>query len=180
MTTRDPARLAPGRDRRARSDGEDEAVLVSACLVGRACTYRATDNADDATDEVRHVVDTGRSVPVCPEVEGGLPTPRPPAEIQEGDGHDVLDGRARVVTADGTDVTDAYLRGAAAAVRRARETDARRAVLKARSPSCGRGAVYDGSFAGALVAGDGVTAAALQRAGVEVVTEDDAEAPGDG
>lgn len=111
---------------------------------------------------------------VCPEVDGGLATPRPAAEIVGGDGHDVLDGLARVLTIDGEDVTDAFVRGADIAVRAAVEAGAKRAVLKARSPSCGCGRTYDGTFSGVLRTGDGVTAAALRRSGIHVVTEEDA------
>lgn len=103
-------------------------------------------------------------VPVCPEVAGGLPTPRPPAEIQP-------DGR--VVTLDGADVTGFYARGAAHAVEVARAVGASEAVLKARSPSCGCHEVYDGSFSRRRLAGEGVTAAALRGAGVAVRSEED-------
>lgn len=143
-------------------------VLVSACLAGRACRFDASAGYDD---DVARLVAEGRAVLVCPEVDGGLGTPRPPAEIRGGDGHDVLDGRARVVTEQGEDVTEQYLEGARRALLRARQMGATRAILKARSPSCGTGAIYDGSFSRALVTGDGVTAALLQRAGIEVVTE---------
>lgn len=150
----------------------DLPVLISACLAGRRCTYRGGDNTDAGGDAVAALVRDGRAVLVCPEQDGGLPTPRPPAEIRGGDGHDVLAGRARVVTVDGRDVTDAYVRGARLALDRARAAGARRAVLKARSPSCGCGAIHDGTFSGTLRTGDGVTAALLQQHGIEVVTED--------
>jgi uncharacterized protein YbbK (DUF523 family) len=106
---------------------------------------------------------THRLVPICPEACGGLPTPRPAAE-RRGD---------RVVTANGDDVTDAYARGAAAAVELAHAVGAREAVLKARSPSCGSARVYDGTFTRTLRDGEGVTAAALRAAGVEVRSEED-------
>lgn len=143
-------------------------VLMSACLAGRACTHRGESN--EQPDLLPLASD---AVLVCPEVEGGLGTPRPPAEIIGGDGADVLDGRARVVTVDGEDVTDAFVRGAEAAVAAAREHGISTAVLKARSPSCGCGSTYDGTFSHTLRAGDGVTAAALRRAGVTVRTEED-------
>jgi uncharacterized protein YbbK (DUF523 family) len=106
-------------------------------------------------------------VPICPEVTGGLPIPRPAAELQQ-------DGRVR--TGDGRDVTDSYVRGADAAVAAARAAGATRAVLKARSPSCGCHQVYDGTFTRTLVTGEGLTAAALRRAGLDVVSEEDLEA----
>ena len=110
---------------------------------------------------------------VCPEVDGGLGTPRPAAEITGGDGADVLAGRARVVTRDGRDVTEAYVAGARRALEAARAAGAETAILKARSPSCGKGAVYDGSFSRALQSGDGVTAALLAKSGIRVVTDEE-------
>lgn len=149
---------------------EPAPVLVSACLAGWACRF---DQRSKTNHEVQALVDRGHAVAVCPEVSGGQDTPRRPAEIVGGDGADVLDGRARVVDDQGRDVTDAYLAGAAEAVARARELGATRAVLKERSPSCGLREIYDGTFTGARRAGEGVTAVALRRAGVDVRTEAD-------
>lgn len=154
--------------------GRPGAVVVSACLAGRRCRY---DGGSSPADPVAGLVAAGRAVLVCPEVDGGLDTPRPPAEIAGGDGADVLDGRARVLTQDGRDVTAAYLAGAQVALSKARAAGATRAVLKARSPSCGCGDIYDGSFSGARRAGDGVTAALLRRAGITVVTDEDLAGP---
>jgi len=136
------------------------ALLVSACLLGTRCNHEAGHSRRVA---VEAFADTHRLVPVCPEVCGGLPTPRPAAE-RVGD---------RVVNVDGMDVTAAYQRGARAAVELALAVGARRAVLKARSPSCGAHQVYDGSFSRTLRDGEGVTAAALRAAGVEVLSEED-------
>ena len=148
---------------------DDGPVLISACLAGVACTHAAEAKTRAwALD----LVASGRAVAVCPEVAGGLPVPRPEAEITGGDGDAVLDGTASVVTVDGADVTENYRRGAAVAVAAAARTGARLAVLKARSPSCGCGAIYDGSFSGTLVERDGVTAAALARGGVTVVPDE--------
>ena len=105
-----------------------------------------------------------RLIPICPETAGGLPTPRPPAELG-------ADGT--VSTAGATDVTVAYRRGAAAAVALAQAAGVQRAVLKARSPSCGCRQVYDGTFTRTLVDREGVAAAALRRAGFDVVSEED-------
>jgi uncharacterized protein YbbK (DUF523 family) len=110
--------------------------------------------------------ETYRLVPVCPEVCGGLSTPRPAAER-------CADDPDRVANVDGEDVTAAYERGAAVAVQLGLATGARRAVLKARSPSCGAHEVYDGTFSRTLRPGDGVTAAALRTAGIDVVSEED-------
>ncbi|HEY7874726.1 MAG TPA: DUF523 domain-containing protein [Actinomycetota bacterium] len=148
-------------------------MLVSACLAGRACRFDGTAATEGS---VARLVAEGRAALVCPEADGGLGTPRPPAEIVGGTGRDVLDGTARVVTADGRDVTDAYIRGAQIALAAATRAGARRAILKARSPSCGRGAVYDGTFSRTLTAGDGVTAALLERNGITVETDEDASA----
>jgi uncharacterized protein YbbK (DUF523 family) len=145
-------------------------VLVSACLAGRPCRFDGRHKKDD---RVAELVALGGALPVCPEVEGGLPTPRRPAEIVGGDGHDVLAGRARVVTADGRDVTDAYLDGARAALEAAEDEGATLAILKARSPSCGCGDIYDGTHCGTLVNGIGVTAALLQDHGITVITEEE-------
>jgi uncharacterized protein YbbK (DUF523 family) len=103
-------------------------------------------------------------IPVCPETVGGLPTPRPAAEIQP-------DGRVR--TCDGVDVTAAFEGGAGQAVALAVAAGAKQAVLKARSPSCGCREIHDGTFGGGLVPGEGVTARALRAAGIEVCSEED-------
>jgi uncharacterized protein YbbK (DUF523 family) len=147
----------------------DEPVLVSACLAGRACRY---DGSADPDDEVARLVAEGRAVLVCPEEDGGLQTPRPPAEISGGDGADVLAGRARVVTRSGRDVTAEYVAGAEAALLAARAAGATAAILKARSPSCGAGCIYDGSFTRTTQDGDGVTAALLRINGIKVTTEE--------
>ncbi|MGH4028592.1 DUF523 domain-containing protein [Actinomycetota bacterium Odt1-20B] len=140
-------------------------VLVSACLRGVPCRYDGRDKESAQLDEAV----AGREVvSFCPEAAGGLPTPRRPAELVDGDGHDVLDGRARVVDDTGCDVTAAFVAGAERALAAARNGGCGEALLMPRSPSCGRGAVHDGSFGGVLVAGDGVTAALLERNGIRV------------
>ena len=148
----------------------DRPVLVSACLAGRACRFDGSDNEDSRLTEL---VTGGRAVLVCPEDEGGLGTPRPPAEIVGGDGRDVLAGRARVVTKGGKDVTEEYVRGAHIALERARASGATTAVLKARSPSCGKGCIYDGTFSRTQTEGDGVTTALLEANGIQVLTDEE-------
>jgi uncharacterized protein YbbK (DUF523 family) len=143
-------------------------VLVSACLAGCACRFDGSSNKDD---EVARLVTAGRAVLVCPEEEGGLGTPRPPAEIVGGDGRDVIEGRARVMTEAGVDVTEAYLAGARAALEAALDAGATTAVLKARSPSCGKGVIYDGSFSRSRRAGVGVTTALLEANWIEVLSD---------
>ena len=139
--------------------------MVSGCLAGMPCRYDGVAKTDSG---VVAEVEAGRAVPVCPELLGGLSTPRRPAEIVGGDADDVLDRRARVMDDTGEDVTTAYLAGAHRALAVARAVGARRAVLKDRSPSCGGTARYDGTFTGRLVDGLGVTAALFRRAGITV------------
>jgi uncharacterized protein YbbK (DUF523 family) len=141
-------------------------LLVSACLLGVRCNHLGAANTSEA---VVALGATRRLVPVCPETAGGLPTPRRAAEIQ----HD-----GRVTTRDGTDVTSAYERGAAHAVRLVTAIGATEAILKARSPSCGCHEVYDGTFTRTQTAGDGVTASALRAAGITVRSEEDVERDG--
>ncbi|MCA6091348.1 DUF523 domain-containing protein [Streptomyces sp. SCA3-4] len=142
-----------------------EAILVSACLRGVPCRF---DGRHKASSEIDDAVGGRDVVSFCPEVAGGLATPRRPAELVGGDGHDVLDGTARVVEDTGRDVTAEFVDGARRALAAARNGGCTEALLMPRSPSCGRGAVYDGSFAGELVPGDGVTAALLERNGIAV------------
>lgn len=145
--------------------------LVSRCLLGEPCRY---DGKAKGNDRVRDLLKGKvRVVGICPECDGGLPTPRTPSEIQGGDGADVLRGAARVVSVDGEDRTEAFVRGARMAVETARREGAEAALLKAKSPSCGIGRIYDGGFSGTLREGDGVTAAALRAAGLTIHSETD-------
>lgn len=134
-------------------------ILVSACLLGVRCRY----DGDRKTSE--RVLALGESyalVPVCPEQMGGLPTPRPPSERC---------GK-RVMTKDGADVTDAFCRGAEETLALARTLGCKTAILKSNSPSCGSRAIYDGTFSGRLVPGDGVTAELLKKNGIDVYAEE--------
>jgi len=144
-------------------------ILVSACLLGQAVRYDG--GAHGPFAELLHWQAQGRVVPLCPEVAGGLPTPRPAAEIIGGQGSQVLDGLVQVRSIEGADVSAAFVAGALIAERLVQQHGIRIAVLKARSPSCGNRHSYDGSFSGNLVAGEGVTAAALRRLGVQVFNE---------
>ncbi|MDA8145412.1 MAG: DUF523 domain-containing protein [Thermaerobacter sp.] len=139
--------------------------MVSACLVGLRCAYDGGDRSDPRAESLLRA---GHVLPLCPEQMGGLPTPRPAAEITGGDGAAVLDAAARVLTAAGEDVTAAFLRGAQEAVRLAQAVGAGTALLRAGSPACGAGWIHDGSFTGRLTAGDGVAAAALRRLGLKL------------
>lgn len=145
-------------------------LIISACLVGEMCRY--TGDGFNDYPELRRLVERGQAVPVCPEVLGGAPVPRDPCEIRGGDGFDVLDGRARVITNHGEDKTNVFLTGARAVLGAARRHGARTAVLKERSPSCGSSLIYDGSFSGKRVPGCGCTAATLIRAGMDVCSEE--------
>lgn len=140
-------------------------ILVSHCFLGEPCRYDGTSRLD------RQIIELHRAghnlIPVCPEVLGGLEVPRSPAEIQS-------DGR--VLTQDGKDVTAAYRSGAERAVEIARENGCTVAILKARSPSCGCGEVYDGTFTGSVTPGWGVAARMLREAGIEVMDEEHLQA----
>ena len=151
-----------------------EKLLVSRCLLGHKVRYDGGAHGPSDGAAIRLLQswqDEGRIVPLCPEVAGGLPTPRPPAEIPGGQGGAVLEGRLPVLTDDGTDVTAAFVAGAEIALRLVQQHGLRVAVLKARSPSCGNTHNYNGHFNGTLVAGEGVTAALLKRHGVRVFNE---------
>lgn len=138
---------------------EREAILVSACLLGSPCRY---DGASKPCPAVAKLQKHYRLVPVCPEQLGGLPTPRPASEIG-------TDGRVR--NRLGADVTAQYRAGAEAALRLALENGCRLAVLKEKSPSCGAGRIYDGSFGGILTDGDGITTQLLRKNGIRVIGE---------
>lgn len=140
-------------------------ILVSACLAGQPCRYDGRAKPDPG---IIAMVEEGRAIPVCAEVLGGLPTPRPAAEIHGGDGRDVLAGRAHVRTAQGLDVSAHFIAGAREVARIAHEIGARKAILQERSPSCGAGKVYDGTHSGTLVDGQGVLAALLREEGLDV------------
>lgn len=133
-------------------------VLVSACLLGVNCRYNGEGGELEALKEL---MDLAELVPVCPEILGGLPTPRVPAE-RRGD---------RVINRDGADVTAAYARGAREVARLAELYRARRALFKERSPSCGAGEIYDGSFQHRRIPGDGVAAALLKQCGLQIYGE---------
>ncbi len=133
-------------------------ILVSACLLGVSCRYSG---GGELRPEIKELMKEHHLIPVCPEQLGGLATPRCPAERQG----------SRVMTKEGTDVTEAYRRGAEETLKLARLFNCRAAILKERSPSCGCGKIYDGSFRGVLTDGDGVTAQLLKENGVLVAGE---------
>jgi len=144
-------------------------ILVSACLAGICCKYNGGNNGIPL---IKELVKQGKAIPLCPEQLGGLPTPRLPAEIKGGSARDVLQGKASVVRKDGADVTENFIRGAREVLKFCQEMGIRRAILKSKSPSCGKGLVYDGTFTGKLIEGNGVTAQLLIDDGIEVMTEE--------
>lgn len=149
-------------------------ILVSACLIGQPVGFDGRSRPQEGGLFERWRAE-GRLVSFCPEVRGGLPVPRPPAEIVGGTGGDVLDGRAKVLTVQGTDVTEQFLSGARQALDKARSYGIRLAILKQRSPSCGSLQIYDGSFSKRSIPGEGVTTALLERDGIRVFGEDSVE-----
>lgn len=143
-------------------------ILISACLAGVACRY---DGTDCEKSRLASLVEAGKAAFVCPEVLGGLPTPREPAEIQGGNGDDVLAGKARVIAKSGKDVTAMFVEGAYKALELAQSMNASQIVLKENSPSCGSATIYSGTFTGEKIAGTGVTAALLRKHGFTVLSE---------
>ncbi len=143
-------------------------LLVSACLLGSKVRY---DGSDKACDALTELIARGQAIAVCPEVAGGLGVPRLPAEIQHGDGAAVLAGQAQVLNSAGADVTAEFVSGAQQALELAQAHGIRAAILKARSPSCGSGVIYDGTFSKSLRDGNGVTAALLEQHGIRVFDE---------
>ncbi len=136
-------------------------IIVSACLAGYRCRY---DGKTVPNDEIVALVKEGKAIPACPEMLGGLPCPRIPSE-RTADG-------SKVVASDGRDVTEAFLLGARETLRMARLYGCEHAILKANSPSCGCGFIYDGSFSGTLREGLGVTAELLLENGITVEAKD--------
>ena len=134
-----------------------EKILVSSCLLGLNCKYDGGNNYSNEIDEFLKDYDV---IPICPEIMGGLPTPRVGSE-RIGD---------KVITKDGKDVTEQYKKGAEDALFLAKKYDVKKALLKLRSPSCGNEKIYDGTFTYTLIDGDGVTAELLKNNGIEIIT----------
>ena len=134
-----------------------EKVLVSACLLGVDCKYNGGNNYDE---EIFKELENYELIPVCPEIFGGLSTPRKPSEIV-GD---------KVINNEGLDVTNNFKRGAEETLELAKKLGVKKAILKAKSPSCGNGKIYDGTFTGTIIDGDGITTKLLKENGIEVIT----------
>lgn len=141
--------------------------IVSACLAGVKCRY---DGNDSRMDQVVEMVRRGIALPLCPEMLGGLPSPRACCEIITNE-----EGKERVITEEGEDLTDLFLSGAEKACEIAGIIGARSAILKFRSPSCGYGIIYDGTFTGARKEGKGIAASMLEKSGIRIITENQVE-----
>lgn len=142
-------------------------TVVSACLTGICCRF---DGGHRLDGRVLKLQEREKAIPLCPEQLGGLPVPRPPAEIVGGDGGDVLDGRAKVIDAEGKDVTPQFLEGARKALKIIKESGAEKVIMKEKSPSCGVHKIYQN---GVIVPGKGVLVALLFREGIEVISNED-------
>ncbi|MEG7284123.1 DUF523 domain-containing protein [Bacillus sp. 0909A] len=143
-------------------------ILVSSCLGGIECRYNGS---HAASEKIRKLIEEKQAVMACPELLGGFSTPREPAEIIGGTGEDVLNGNAKIITSSGEDVTDLYMKGAAQTLAYAKKINASAVILKENSPSCGSNFIYNGSFSGKKIAGNGVTATLLKQAGYRVISE---------
>lgn len=142
-----------------------ENILISACLLGVHCRYDGKcQNIPEFERKLSGLMEKYNLIPICPEIMGGLSTPRVPAEIVSGN---------LVVGKEGQDVTVQFKRGGLEAVHLAKLYNCKYAILKARSPSCGSGQIYDGTFSKTLTDGDGITAGMLKEAGIKVFTENE-------
>lgn len=140
-----------------------EKILVSACLLGLNCKYNGENNSNDKlTKNLEKLTKKYELIAVCPEQMGGLSTPREPCEIVG----------EKVLNKNGADLTEQFKKGAKECVKIALEHGSKFAILKAKSPSCGSGSIYDGSFSGTLKAGDGLTSKALKEIGLEIFNEE--------
>jgi uncharacterized protein YbbK (DUF523 family) len=145
--------------------------LISACLLGIKCAWDGQDIYK--SDKAIELSNSEMLMPVCPEQLGGLRTPRAPQEIQGATGEDVLDGKCKVLNINGEDVTQKFINGAEETLKIVKLLHIEEFIGKSRSPSCGCGQVYDGTFSRKLIDGDGVTTALLKGKGIIVITEED-------
>jgi len=142
-----------------------ETILVSACLAGVKCNYKGQDAFHP---KIVGELQSAEIVCVCPEILGGEPIPRPACNLVGGDGHDVIKGKAKVIGIDGKDHTETFIRGAQKTLAIALKHNVTKAYLKKRSPSCGKGKIYDAKGEH-LVNGNGILAALLMEHGIEVI-----------
>ena len=139
--------------------------IVSACLVGVNCRFNGQNKI---SEELIDALKRGELIPLCPEQLGGLPTPRSPSRIVEGNGYDVLDGKTTVVNQRDEDVTENFIRGAMEVLKIARTLDVKEAILESKSPSCGCKRIYD-EISGKFIESDGVLTALLKRNGIQTI-----------
>lgn len=144
--------------------------IISACLIGKNCFY---DGSSKYKPQIKGLADAGEAIALCPEELGGLKTPRPPSEIFAGSGEDVLKGKAYVFNKEGKDITINLIKGSREFLDIAKECGVQKAILKSKSPCCGRGKIYDGTFNDRLRSGNGIAAELLLRSRIEVVTDEE-------
>jgi len=146
-------------------------ILVSACLLGINCQYNCE---SDLTEKLLEFLkDKGEFIAICPEVLGGLPIPRDASAIVNGGEKDIDLKKVKVRSIKNKDVSNEFVKGAQRVLEIAKQNKVHLAILKAKSPSCGAGLIYDDTFTRNLIAGDGITAAMLKKHGVKVMTEKD-------
>lgn len=140
--------------------------IISACLAGVDCKY---DGKNNKNDKILKLVKEGKAILVCPEQLGGLSTPRLPSEIV------VKNGEKKVISNNGIDVTESFIKGAEETLKIAKMMGAKKAILKAKSPSCGYRKIYDGTFSGTTTKGNGITAEILEKNNIKIYTEEDSD-----
>lgn len=136
-------------------------ILVSACLAGLNCKYNGKNNYNE---KIFNLVKEGKAIPICPEQLGGLTTPRTPSEIK------YINNERRVITKDGVDVTEEYEKGALEVLELAKKLNVTKVILKDRSPACGKGKIYDGTFTSNLVNGNGILTDLLLENNIDVIS----------
>lgn len=136
-------------------------ILVSACLAGLNCKYNGKNNYNE---KIFNLVKMGKAIPICPEQLGGLTTPRKPSEIK------YINGKKRVINIDGVDVTEEYEKGAKEVLELAKKLNVTKVILKDRSPACGKGKIYDGTFTSNLVNGNGILTDLLLENNIDVIS----------
>lgn len=146
----------------------EKVIGISACLVGEKCRY---DGKIIQIGKLNKILTSIFFIPVCPEILGGLSVPREIAEIFGGDGQDVIEGRAKVIDKNGNDLTLYFIKGAEETLKILKEKGINLVVFKRKSPSCGKGEIYDGTFSKKLKKGNGVTTALLLKNNIKVVNE---------
>lgn len=135
-------------------------ILVSACLCGINCKYNGSNNYNE---KIFDLVKEGKAIPICPEQLGGLTTPRVPSEIKNG----------KVINKEGIDVTDNFIKGANEVLELTKKLNIKKAILKSKSPSCGKGKIYSGNFDNELIDGNGILTELLLKNGIEVINSDE-------